>query len=848
MPASGLDFFYIIRPEATKNLHTNPSIETNTTTYSAANSSTLARVSTQQRRGSYSLSVTPTSHVDGGVNTGTFTVETGGFTASFDFLGVLGVNYYAQFLNSGATKIGSTVNFTGTGTWQRYELSHSGVTSVYLSIRKNNNSNTGAFFVDGILLENKIGYSTTYIDGDQDGGYWDALPHGSTSQRFANYRAGGQKINISTYNAYIIDMTGVGAAPVETSLVPYGSIPGALYQGTTVKDRTITIGVNVTGGNVVGSNTDDLQMWQINMESIFDLIKPNLVYPQQPFVLGYQHGNNDLEIDCVYANGMDLQNEKLKSTSDITFQLQCPSPYWRETYTRRSTAAQSPTEMGATDYLIYSRDLNALWTSLNPTATNSFLPYVLYIGPVDGKLYVGGDGTLINNVSCNGIGVYDFTTGLWSSLGTGVSGGTAVVHSITQLDNGDIIIGGNFTTANGVTTRCIARWNGTTFTIVGQANPFTGTPTISALEIDPTTRDVLVAGNFTAGGASGALTNYVARFACAGASGSTCVWEATTNFTIQTAGAVSVTDIEVYGKYVYIAGQFTSVGSGANILANSGFARYNSLSKLWETIGTGLAGSGAIGRFVTADINGGIYIAGDYTSISSVPVRGIAYWNGYTISSPLTTEVYETGGLQFVGMDYVKSSGTLLVCDNRSLYRIIEGRAVIDLMFMQSTLPPKFLPNDNNGTIILAPQGGYKPSTTTITNNGSADVNPIIRITAGYTVGLLPPAVFYIRNNTNGKSIYFNQYNVRAGGGDAAPLILNREVITIDCRPNGEGVYSSLREKEVPLDPVTQETDFFLCPGDNIIEVVSLDSTDASPLTIELFWRELHWSFFGGHV
>lgn len=845
MPASGLDFFYIIKPEATKNLHTNPSIETNTTKYSAANGSTLARVTTQQRRGSCSLSVTPTSNTDGGVDTGTFTVDTGGFAASFDFLGVLGVNYYAQFLNSGSTKIGTPVTFTGTGTWQRYEIFHSGVTSIYLTIRKNNSSNTGAFFVDGVLLENKVNYSTTYGDGDSDGWFWDALAHGSTSQRYANYRAGGRKINLSTYNAYVLDMTGVGAAPVETSIIPYGNIPGGLYQGTTVKERTMTIGVTVSGGNTTSViNPDDLQMWQINMEYVFDLIKPNLVYPQQPFVLGYQHGSNDIEIDCVYANGMDLQNEKLKGITDITFQVQCPSPFWRETYTRRSTVSQSPTKISlGTNGNIYVRDSNGTLTDITSGTSNGYI-YAMHIGAVDGKLYVGGDFTSIAGVSANYIAVYDFMTATWSALGTGMDG---IVRAIVQIDNGNVIVGGDFSTGNGVSAARIAQWNGSTFTIVGKATSFGG-GVVTSLAIDPTSRDVMVGGTFIAGTTTGCLTNYLGRVVTTGVS---LAWTAATSFTIQTAGATGVYDIKCYGKYVYVTGKWTSIGAGGNILTNNGFARFNSLSSLFENVGVGF-GAASTGSNLAIDSGGGVYVFGDFTTFSGVTVSYLAYYNGYQVSSPVTT-VPTIIAFSSNSSMFIDNNGQLVLhVDGRATWRLIGTRLVMDVFkFVPgSGGVPEYHYNKENGSILFASNNGegQLSNTTVITNNGSADVNPIIRLTAGYTAGLIAPAVFYIKNNTNGKALYFNYFDVlNTGAGNVAPLIINREVITIDCRPNGLGVYSTLREKNVPLDPVSQETDFFLVPGDNYIEVVTEDSTNASPLTIEFFYTELHWSFFGGH-
>jgi hypothetical protein len=54
--------------------------------------------------------------------------------------------------------------------------------------------------------------------------------------------------------------------------------------------------------------------------------------------------------------------------------------------------------------------------------------------------------------------------GTWQSLGTGTDG---PVHAMIWLPNGDLIAGGSFTTAGGVPTPGLARWNGTTW------SPFT---------------------------------------------------------------------------------------------------------------------------------------------------------------------------------------------------------------------------------------------------------------------------------------------------------------------------------------------------------------------------------------
>src|SRR5687768_1054745 len=87
-PVRGL--FSVVIPEATTNLVTNPSVETATTGWTAVGGS-IARSTTQQRRGVYSLAVTPTSGTTDGVYFGTVSLTSGTtYTASVDVYGAPG--------------------------------------------------------------------------------------------------------------------------------------------------------------------------------------------------------------------------------------------------------------------------------------------------------------------------------------------------------------------------------------------------------------------------------------------------------------------------------------------------------------------------------------------------------------------------------------------------------------------------------------------------------------------------------------------------------------------------------------------------------------------------------------
>jgi hypothetical protein len=74
----------------------------------------------------------------------------------------------------------------------------------------------------------------------------------------------------------------------------------------------------------------------------------------------------------------------------------------------------------------------------------------------NGDVVAGGSFTTAGGVAANNIARWDGTA--WSPLGTGVNGG---VYALTTLPNGDVVAGGLFLTAGGVSAMRIARWNGT---------------------------------------------------------------------------------------------------------------------------------------------------------------------------------------------------------------------------------------------------------------------------------------------------------------------------------------------------------------------------------------------------
>jgi hypothetical protein len=81
------------------------------------------------------------------------------------------------------------------------------------------------------------------------------------------------------------------------------------------------------------------------------------------------------------------------------------------------------------------------------------------------------------------------------------------VYALTTLPNGDLIAGGDFTTAGGVPANRIARWNGSAWSALGSGM----NSDVYALTTLPS-GDLIAGGGFTTAG--GVVAPYIARWGC----------------------------------------------------------------------------------------------------------------------------------------------------------------------------------------------------------------------------------------------------------------------------------------------------------------------------------------------
>ena len=222
-----------------------------------------------------------------------------------------------------------------------------------------------------------------------------------------------------------------------------------------------------------------------------------------------------------------------------------------------------------------------------------------FVNDGNGNLYVGGNFNVVGNTLANRIAKWNGET--WSAVGQGFNN---IVRGLA-LKDGDLYAVGNFTQADGVTANRVAKWDGTSWTPVGTGMDST------VFSIAVLGSDIVVGGAFTTAGG-----NPASRLA---------KWDGSTWSQFGGGANDQVNTLVLNGNDLYVGGRFTLL---------DGTVVANRVAK-WAGSSWSVLGSGANNEVLSIACDGNdVYVGGTFTTVGgTVSASRIAKWNGSTWSA-----------------------------------------------------------------------------------------------------------------------------------------------------------------------------------------------------------------------
>jgi hypothetical protein len=256
--------------------------------------------------------------------------------------------------------------------------------------------------------------------------------------------------------------------------------------------------------------------------------------------------------------------------------------------------------------------------------------HVIALTVYNGELIAGGDFLTAGGVTVSNIARWDGAA--WAPMGTGIVG---YVGAFTEY-NGNLVAGGLFTRAGDVNVNDVATWDGTAWGRLGagadcrvsslaayQGNVIAGCG-FGLEQYDGTTWTAMDLGE---GGVSALAVHndeliVGGIFQRAGEAGANSIasWDGTTWSALGSGMLGGVWAVAVYNGNVIAGGLFSTAGG---VPANN-IAQWDGSS--WSPLGSGLDDQ----VFALAVYNGDLIVGGRFVNAGGVPARWIARWDGTT--------------------------------------------------------------------------------------------------------------------------------------------------------------------------------------------------------------------------
>jgi hypothetical protein len=257
-------------------------------------------------------------------------------------------------------------------------------------------------------------------------------------------------------------------------------------------------------------------------------------------------------------------------------------------------------EAGGTPVANIARWNGGGWNAMGGGLTAGFgAPIVSAMTEYQGDLIVGGFFTLADGSPANSVARWD--GGAWHAMGGGLTGGaTFPTVNALAVFNGELYAGGDFAQADGNAALRIARWNGANWQDVsGGVTIGIGTATVNAMVAWD--GSLIVGGNFDNAGGVG--VSHIAR------------WNGT-NWSSLGVPTNGVTALAALGGDLHMGGHFLS--SGPNTIPFA--ARYTGSG--WDGLGGGLNAA----PFAMASFKRVLTFGGSFTEAGGGVSNYIARW------------------------------------------------------------------------------------------------------------------------------------------------------------------------------------------------------------------------------
>jgi hypothetical protein len=547
--------FYIIKPAEGTNQIKNPIFSPPDFTedwHIWEIGQTIEETGDEQRFGAYSMKVNTITAVNSGTSYWSLSLTNGlTYTFSCYVKGTAGQAMRVQIRK--LTTVKATTTFTATGYWQRVEVSWTcdATASDYRAyVIRDAVASTDPFYVDGVQFE-QASAATTLIEGYMPGCGWEGYARNSDSIRSAQYRKGGEIVDLSDY-CEIVQVTGLGHGDWNQILTKMTS-GGDMYQTHIRKSRNFSIIVDFTGNS--------LSEIEANRKAVIDLIRPDLLTGQEMIVRyqgvdvnGYE-ATNPVDIVCVPLPATLVDTPDLPSYQRAVLNFTIPSGLLNGAY--NEGAELDWIADFAAEYIV-RRDPDGAW--YEETGVDTF------VNPLAGM--------------------------------------TGEVNDIKEAPNGDIYICGSMFEAGGTADATgVVRWSKSNeaWEAVGDPN----TSPFNVMEFTPSGN--LLVGSSRENIAGVANADYFAKYTLG--TGSPAAWEAVGSDIVCSASTnkgIYAIAISPAG-HIYIGGNFDSASGNTNC---NNIAWWNSTTNVWTPLDTGLNGIVYTLAFSPA---GNLYIGGSFT-------------------------------------------------------------------------------------------------------------------------------------------------------------------------------------------------------------------------------------------